>query len=90
MLIENADYFVRFIPFPPGRITGAVVPNDDGTFSIYIDSNADDLHKRKALDHEIEHLKKDHFYCDKPIEVIEAEANDIAERETSNAEDQIA
>lgn len=74
MLIEGADYFVRMVPFPPG-VDGAVTPNDDGTFSIYISSNVDDQHKREALDHEIRHIELDHLYCEKPIEVIEAEAD---------------
>lgn len=75
MLIENVDYFVHLVPFPPGRIDGAVMPNDDGTFSVYINANADEPHQRMALAHELEHIKQDHFYCDKPIEVIEAEAD---------------
>lgn len=75
MLIENADYFVRLIPFPPGDIDGAVMPNDDGTFSIYLDSNSDDAHRRVALDHELNHITMDHFYVDKPLDVIEKEAD---------------
>ncbi len=75
MLIENVDYFVHIVPFPPGRIDGAVMPNDDGTFSIYIDANADEPHQRTALEHELRHIEQDHFYVDKPIEVMEAEAD---------------
>lgn len=81
MLIENVDYFVHIVPFPPGRIDGAVTPNDDGTFSIYIDANADDPHRRAALEHELRHIEMDHFYCGKPLEVIEAEADGIPCRE---------
>lgn len=77
MLIENADYFIRMVPFPVG-IGGAVTPNDDGTFSIYINQNEDYVHNREALDHEVEHILQDHFYADKPIEVIEAEASGTA------------
>lgn len=75
MLIENVDYFVHLVPFPPGRIDGAVMPNDDGTFSIYIDANADEPHQRTALAHELQHIEQDHFYVEKPISVIEAEAD---------------
>lgn len=75
-LIEGADYFVRLVPFPPGPIDGAVTPNDDGTFSIYIDSNADDAHRMAALEHELEHIRRDHFYDDDvPVEIIELEAD---------------
>ena len=75
MLIENSDYFVHLVPFPPGMYDGAVMPNDDGTFSIYIDSNADDEHRRIALEHELNHIRLDHFYSEKPLDVIEAEAD---------------
>jgi len=65
---------VRLIAFPPGRIDGWVSPNDDGTFSIYLDENADDPHRRAALEHELRHIELDHFYCSKQIEAIESEA----------------
>lgn len=74
MLIEGADYFVRYVPFPPG-VDGAVTPNDDGTFSIYLSSNVDEAHQKEALDHEIRHIELDHLYSDNPIEIIEAEAD---------------
>lgn len=74
MLIENCDYFVRLVPFPPGKIDGAVTPNDDGTFSVYIDETAPREKQLEALDHELNHIRMDHLYSDKPIEVIEAEA----------------
>lgn len=71
MLLENADYFVRLVPFPPGKIDGCVTPNDDGTFSIYIDANAPREKQIKALNHEVEHLERDDFYTEAPIECIE-------------------
>lgn len=75
MLLEDADYFVRLVPFPPGKIDGCVTPNDDGTFSVYIDANADDAHRRAALNHELNHIRMDHLYSDKPPDVIEREAD---------------
>lgn len=75
MLLENADYFVRLVPFPPGAIDGCVTPNDDGTFSVYLDSNVSHEQQLKALDHELNHIKLDHFYEEKPPEQMEREAD---------------
>lgn len=74
MLVEGIDYFVHLVPFPHCGYDGAVMPNDDGTFSIYIDSNADDEHRRTALEHELNHIRLDHFYSEKPRSVLEEEA----------------
>ena len=74
-LVENADYFVRCIPFPNYAADGVVSTNDDGTFNIYINEKLDDCRKRKALKHEIEHIMRDHFYSTAPVQQIEAEAD---------------
>jgi len=71
MLIENSDYYVRVIPFPVYKNGGMVTPNDDGTFSIYINGNLPIERQRKALDHELDHIADDDFYNDRPITEIE-------------------
>lgn len=69
-----SDFYVRFISLPD-KINAVTLPNSDGTFDIYINNNLDELAQTKALNHEIKHIKKDHFYNDiKPIEVVEKEA----------------
>lgn len=59
-LIEGVDYFVRVVRLPHG-IHGAVSPNDDDTYNIYL--NADDTPERqeKALDHEVRHVRRSDF-----------------------------
>ena len=47
------------------------MPNDDGTFSVYINERVDDVRKRRAYKHEIEHIENNDFYNEKPIEEIE-------------------
>lgn len=74
MLIENCDYFIRLVPFPPGA-DGAVMTNDDGTYSIYIDANATREQQNIALRHELRHIEHVHFYSDMTIDQIEAEAS---------------
>ena len=65
--IEDADYFVRVVDFHNCAVSGAVLPNDDGTFSVYINNRVSRESQKKALRHEVAHIELDHFYrpdCD--------------------------
>ena len=53
------DYYVRFVDFPP-TVLGATLPNDDGTFSVYINARLGDDARRETLRHELEHMARDH------------------------------
>lgn len=70
MYIPDVDYFVRVVdlPLPVG---GVVTPNDDGTFSIYINGKRTDEQQMHSYLHEVSHIEDDDFYNDKPIEEIE-------------------
>ena len=69
------DYFVRLVELPR-TVNGVTLPNDDGTFDIYLNSLLTEDEQRTALEHEIEHIIQDHFYNDvKPLRQIEAEAD---------------
>ena len=54
------DYFVRLVELPP-TIDGTVVPNDDGSFDIYINSRSPEEKRRAWLEHELDHIRRDHF-----------------------------
>ena len=69
--IPDADYFVRVVPFPVDCVGGAVTPNDDGTYSIYINANADIFRQRKAYRHEVDHIINGDLYSTRPISEIE-------------------
>lgn len=72
--IPGVDFFVRWIPFPPNNGTdgGMVMPNDDGTFSIYLDERLMGSKKiKKTYDHERKHIEDEDFYNGKPISEIE-------------------
>lgn len=71
---EGVDYFVRLIEFPNQAAGGVSMSNGDGTFSIYINTRCSPERQRKALDHELRHLIKNHFFRDEPVEEIEREA----------------
>ena len=68
------DHFVRVIELPPA-VKGVTVPNEDGTFSVYINALYDDDTRRRALEHELEHLARDHFYKPESVALQEAEAD---------------
>lgn len=71
------DYFVRYIDLPE-RVQGATIPNDDGTFDIYINRQICPNKQKLKLEHEIRHIRNDHFYNDiLPIRSIEKEADGI-------------
>ena len=53
---------------------GATLPNDDGTFSVYINARLGDAARRETLCHELEHMARDHFYQSAPIAAQKAEA----------------
>lgn len=69
------EYFVRLLDLPPS-VEGVTVPNNDGTFDIYINSLLSEERQQEKLAHELEHIRKDHFYNDiKTVREVEAEAN---------------
>ena len=47
------------------------MPNDDGTYSIYLNARLDELRQRKACSHELDHIVNGDFYSDRPIEEVE-------------------
>lgn len=65
--------FVRMIPLPD-TVPAVTIPNDDGTFDVYINANLPEERQNRALEHELEHIRKDHFYNDDPVWLNEQEA----------------
>lgn len=54
-------YFVRLVSLP-AAIDGVSVPNDDGSFDIYINADLCEARRQECLEHELEHIMEDHFY----------------------------
>lgn len=69
--LENCDYFIYFMPMPP-KIRACVTPNDDSTFSIFLDPRRSFSQQKRDLDHEIRHIIRDDFYNGRPIYEIES------------------
>lgn len=70
----NDDVFVRFVDFP-ATINAVTTPNDDGTFNVYVNSALDESEKAAALEHELYHIRRDHFYS--RLNVIECERSAV-------------
>lgn len=68
--LPECDYWVHEVSLPY-EVSGAVTPNDDGTFSVYINSRLSTDKQLKALRHEVDHIENDDFYNGKPIEAVE-------------------
>ena len=75
-LIYDVDYFVRMIPLP-WHIGGASVVNEDGTYSIYLNSRHGLSRQRGALLHEVAHCQEGHLDSrkDLPPSIKEWEAD---------------
>ena len=67
------DYFVRLVELPR-RVEGVTVPNNDGSFSVYINSLLSEPQRQKVLSHELEHIEKEHFYVNMPVTRMEKQA----------------
>ena len=67
------DYYVRLIALPV-RVEGVTVPNSDGSFSIYINSVLSEQKRSAVLEHELRHIRAEHFYLDMPVENMEPQA----------------
>ena len=59
-LIEDADFFVRYVKLPDG-FAGCCIPNDDTTFSVYLDPRYPQEVLKDTYRHEIGHLRHDDF-----------------------------
>ena len=67
--MDECDFFVRLVDLR--QIGGAVIPNDDGTYSMYLNVN-DPIDKQiAAYWHEYEHIAYEDFDNGRPIDEIE-------------------
>ena len=68
------DTYVRLIPLPP-KVEGVTLPNDDGSFDIYINSRLSPLRQQETLEHELRHIRHEHFYLDMDVRRMERQAD---------------
>lgn len=73
-MIENADYFIRLVDFPVCSCGGLVKLNDDGTFTILLNSRLSHQQNINSLRHELSHIYHDDFYRCVTVAMMESEA----------------
>ncbi len=69
------DCNIRYLDFPNRSVKAVTFPNDDGSFDIYLNTLYPEPALEDALRHELEHIRRGHFYSDKPIREKEDEAD---------------
>ena len=74
MPLYNVDYHVRFIEFH-GPVKEAVVPNEDGSYTILIESTLSREQQRQKFLHALAHIYKHDFEKECSVDLIEKEAH---------------
>lgn len=74
-MIEGVDYFLKWVRFPNLANPALTVVNDDGTFDVYLNTLYSREYLLNALNHELMHLKAEHFYVNVPARTAEKQAN---------------
>ena len=64
------DVIVRLLDMPVS-VNGMTLMDPDTNYNIYINSRLSADEQRKALEHELEHIRRDDFYNSLPIQEIE-------------------
>lgn len=70
------DYHVRLIKFPNGKVREAVVENEDGSYTIFIDETLSRQEQQKELLHALKHILGDDF-SKSDIHSIERKAHNM-------------
>lgn len=69
----GSNIFIRIVKLP-NAVRAVTIPNDDCTFDIYVNEILPQELREQALEHELEHIRKDHFYNEDPVWINEKEA----------------
>ena len=64
---------LRLAPLP-ARVNAVTVVDNNGDFNIYVNEALSIEEQRRAYKHELEHIRRNHLFDDKPVEVCEEEA----------------
>jgi len=70
------DIYIRYVSLPY-YIDGVTLPNDDATFDVYINLQLCEEKQKETLQHELNHIRKNHFYDYNCIAINEIEANKV-------------
>lgn len=70
-MLTDGDFVCRVICFP-GDINGVLRIDEAGFGNIYINDSLSPMAKRKAFEHEFNHLKNDDMFNELPLKIIES------------------
>lgn len=68
--LPERDFHVYYMKLPIS-IRGVVTPNEDDTYSIFLNSLYPHSVHEKTFEHEVEHIEREDFYNGLPIELVE-------------------
>ena len=68
------DTYIRLVSLPP-KVEGVTVPNDDGSFDVYINSRLSPALQQETLEHELRHIRRGHFEAELPVSRMERQAD---------------
>ena len=68
------ETYVRLVPLPV-KVEGVTLPNEDGSFDVYINSRLSPARQQETLEHELRHIRQEHFYLDLDVERMERQAD---------------
>ena len=63
---------IRLVDLPPS-VRGFTVKDENDDYNIYINARLSEDGRGEAFRHEIDHIRRGHFYSDLPVAVKEAE-----------------
>ena len=66
------DVFVRILKLP-NKVKGVTVIDSDGAYCVFVNSEISLKEQKRALEHELRHIKLQHFYNNLPVYINEAE-----------------
>lgn len=66
--------FIRGLELP-SRVRGVTVIDGQEDYNVYINTNLCPETQRRAIEHEMIHIRDDHFYDSEPVVINEMDAN---------------
>lgn len=60
------EIIIRYVGLPPS-IKAYTLTDSNDDYNIYVNSALSSIRQQQAVDHELRHIKADHFYSDSPV-----------------------
>ena len=75
MSLPIVDYQIQLIHFSSVSVKEAVVANEDGSYTIFIESTLTREQQQQKFLHAMEHILGDHFSKDELVDSLERQAH---------------